>query len=566
MSSSLYCLRNVILTSSLATLLASTSIVAQDFIPGSVVPGRIQTEVVPLPRPLPATQIHYAEFPTYKIDLVFPKKSRRLRNVLIRNQSIPFPPELDTLIRPYLGYLITEKNVSQLADSVAQFYRQRGYFAAQVVVPKQKLRQGVLVLVLYDGAVSHVQIENKSPRIQNALQHYADSISGVNPLMHNTLEPQILLAGEIFGSRLKADVTPDSERPGCVKVTLTADLQRLGADLGYDNYGVRWQGPQQYAANITGNSLLQAGDHTHVNGMMSVDGKDLRYYAAEHDMPLGYSGNRLLLWTNYAENEPGFTLRPLDLDGKALSGGILASHPLVLTQSMQFWTRLGLRFIDEEIQSHDERFLKDSDRVALISADVDFHDCWHGETRAALILSHGFDILGASKNHILDSEFKGETNFTKVNAELNYTRPLVDNFSFMMGGEGQYGFDPLLVSELMGVGGRYWGRAYDWSEIMGDSGVVGTVELRYDTKPGAPEHKNAQYFLAYDAGEVWTRHVHPGHQSLTSLQAGLRLDFTRYISADLVVAKPLTRDVLAREAAGHGGDKIRAFFRVAVHL
>ena len=67
---------------------------------------------------------------------------------------------------------------------------------------------------------------------------------------------------------------------------------------------------------------------------------------------------------------------------------------------------------------------------------------------------------------------------------------------------------------------------------------------------------------------MWVRHAPEGfgHASLTSLQAGLRLEFTPYLSADLVVAKPLTRDVLAEDLAGHSADGIRTFFRVALHI
>ena len=128
------------------------------------------------------------------------------------------------------------------------------------------------------------------------MQHYANDIKKLNPLTRHRIERDILLAGQIVGAHVKADITADEQRPGCVKVCLTTDMQRLGADVGYDNYGVRWQVPHQYAANVFGNSLLQSEDDTQVNAMMSVDGEELRYYAAEHNMPLGYSGLRLALW------------------------------------------------------------------------------------------------------------------------------------------------------------------------------------------------------------------------------------------------------------------------------
>lgn len=562
-------LLNTLLTSTLAFAVTTPSLAAVHRIPGSIIPSRIQTEVVPLPRPLPATQIHYADFPTCKINSVFHNKKIRFNKVLIHQRNGLSYTELDQITQQYLGYLINEQNVQQLSNRVAQFYRQRGFFAAQVEVPSQSFRKGNLVLIVHVGAVSQVQIENKSSRIQPTLQYYADQIHRINNLTAKNLENQILLAGEIIGSRLKAEILPDEQYPGCVKVNLSADLKRFSADIGYDNYGVRWQGPQEYSANLAANSIIQAGDHSHINGLISADGKELQYYAAEHNMPIGYSGTRLIFWANYAKNEPEFTMHPFDFESKAFSGGAVASHPILLTKAEEFWAKLGLRFVDEKINLHDHRFIDDGDRVLEAAVNYDFHDCWQGETQAEIILSHGFDILGASaprSPHF--GKFRGEVDFTKLNANVNYTSGLYNHFSLRVGGQGQYGFNELIPAELIGVGGRYWGRAYDWSEIMGDTGLVGTVELRYDTKPGAPFNKNTQYFIAYDAGEVWIRHASHRfhHQSLTSVQAGLRCDFTRFFSADLVVAKPLTRDVLANELSGHSGDKVRAFFRLAAHL
>ncbi len=562
--------RNLIFVGALASSMTVSAVIEVVDLPGSVLPGRIQSQVVPLARPDANTSVHYTEFPISKVALQFKKRAPRLKRVLVRSsQGADLSLEVASLSRPYLGYLINKKNVTQLATVVAEHYRHMGYFAAEVFVPAQGLGHGLLEIIVHEGAVADVQIDNKSPSIQPALQHYADVIKQTYPLTRPHLEHRILLAGQIAGGHVAADIVPDERHLGCVKVVLSADLKRVGADVGYGNQGVRWQGPQQYAGNVYGNSLLQAGDHTHVNALVSVDADELQYYAVEHDMPLGYEGTRLQISANAAKNEPGFTLAPFDVEGKAFSGQVVARHPFILNLSQQFWARLGVRFTDSKLEAEDLRLYKDRVRVALAGVDYLFNDCWQGQSRADLTISQGLNVLGASDSHSTSLSRPGATgDFTKLNGGISYTRPLFNNFSFMIGGQGQYSFNALLASELIGLGGRYWGRAYNWSEIMGDSGVVGTIELRYDTKPGAPEMKNTQYFLAYDAGETWVRNAPAGfgHQSLTSLQAGLRCEFTRYVSADLVVAKPLTRDVLAQELAGHSGDKIRAFFRIALHI
>ncbi len=560
--------RNCIVFAGLCGFVGSSAIAAIK-LPGSVAPGRIQQEVVPLHRALPTPQIHYADFPLIKMDWHHNKKSAvRLRNVVVKNQRTDFSAQLETIYSRYYGAPMNEQNISQLATELARFYRDHGFFAAQIVVPKQKLRRGVLAVVVYEGAISDVQVHNKNSHIEPILQRYAQKIKNSQSLNRALLERNILLAGEIAGITLTANITPDSKYPGCAIVTINSEFEHVGVDVGYDNYGVRWEGPQQYSGNMFGNSFFQLGDHTHVNAMVSNHSSELQFWAAEHDMPLGHAGTRLNIWGNYTQNEPGFTLKFLDFDGRAVSAGIFARHPFILSAHQQLWARIGVRFIDEEVNLHEQHYYVDKLRVLEASADYTINDCWNGQARVQVNASHGFDILGAEDiQRGWHSLGKGVDDFTKVKGEIRYTRPLADQFSILVAGQGQYAFDPLVVSELLGVGGRYWGRAYDWAEIIGDSGAVGTLELRYDTKPGAPEHKNAQYFLAYDAGTVWARYA-PAHlhrQSLSSLQAGFRLDFTHYLSADLVVAKPLTRKVLAQDLADHHGDRFRGFFRIALH-
>jgi hypothetical protein len=80
-------LRNLVLTGGLSALVGANAVAATQ-LPGSVAPGRIQQEVVPLSRAMPVTQIHYAQFPTTKIEWQAKKWTPRLRRVLVRNQGI----------------------------------------------------------------------------------------------------------------------------------------------------------------------------------------------------------------------------------------------------------------------------------------------------------------------------------------------------------------------------------------------------------------------------------------------------------------------------------------------
>ncbi|MDQ8039446.1 MAG: hypothetical protein REH83_03470, partial [Rickettsiella sp.] len=117
--------------------------------------------------------------------------------------------------------------------------------------------------------------------------------------------------------------------------------------------------------------------------------------------------------------------------------------------------------------------------------------------------------------------------------------------------------------EKIPYGGVPFGRAYDPSEIIGDSGIMGGIELRYDTYP---QSFNAiQYFTRYDIGKVWNKEVAPSFNlnsvySDASLSVGLRLFLTKDFKFELSVARPLTNPVQAQELSGHNGKNLRLFF------
>jgi hemolysin activation/secretion protein len=108
----------------------------------------------------------------------------------------------------------------------------------------------------------------------------------------------------------------------------------------------------------------------------------------------------------------------------------------------------------------------------------------------------------------------------------------------------------LLASEQFGLGSTPFGRAYDYSEITGDNGFGGAIELQYGRAVTAEDLRRFiqeyQAYVFYDGGIVW-RNTSTG-TSLPNLQStglGLRVNAARGLSFDLQGAKALSRCVAA---------------------
>ena len=133
---------------------------------------------------------------------------------------------------------------------------------------------------------------------------------------------------------------------------------------------------------------------------------------------------------------------------------------------------------------------------------------------------------------------------------------------------GQYAFDPLLSSEEFGLGGPEFLRAFDPSEQVGDHGLAGRLELQFLVDVGEPFLDVAQLYGFGDVGRIWNRDAaacEVERMTLASAGAGVRFNFTEWLSGGVEVAVPLKGQVQAEELSNDGsGDEFRVFGNLAV--
>ena len=183
-------------------------------------------------------------------------------------------------------------------------------------------------------------------------------------------------------------------------------------------------------------------------------------------------------------------------------------------------------------------------RGARGKADADWADGLLGINQINVTLSQGIEGLGSTTNgNPLASRTDGRVDFSKIEATVSRTQPLIGPLSAYVSAYGQYAMTPLLVPEQCGFGGRYFGRAFDPSQLLGDSCIEGVGELRYDIpRQPLPLAEKAQLYGFSDFGELWTRDAALGtasFQRAASAGTGIRLSWWGHLDADLSAAKAI---------------------------
>jgi hemolysin activation/secretion protein len=157
-----------------------------------------------------------------------------------------------------------------------------------------------------------------------------------------------------------------------------------------------------------------------------------------------------------------------------------------------------------------------------------------------------------------NKRFDASASFTHLNADLSHTQELPEGIQLYGKIQGQVADGPLVSSEQFSVGGLDTVRGYLESEVLGDNGIVGNIELRSpnvgemlqkevkdETGQGAPRFvtfNEWRFFGFADAGTVTVLRPLPEQQSkfdVWSYGIGTRFKFLEYLNGTVIYSVPM---------------------------
>ena len=468
----------------------------------------------------------------------------------VGNTALP-DRQLQDLAAPYIGHSITLTQVYELAGKVTAAYRSKGYILAQTIVPAQKVTDGTLTLKIVQGYIDQVKIQGDAGGARKYLEAYGARIKAVRPLTAPVLERELLLVSDLAGFQVRSVLTPSTTAEGAADLTLVVDRKPLDAYIAVDNRGSKYLGPYEVMAGVFLNDAFGTAGRLGLNAVVTPNsGPEMAYGALSFDQPLGDDGMRLFTTLSYTKTKPGEILAALDTSGKAINGDMALSYPFTRSRDFNFSGTGGISYRDTSSKNAviDPLF---SDHVRAIYASLYMNalDDWGGYSTLSGRITQGVGIFGATRKSSPDKSRVGaSSNYTRANFDVSHEHPLFEDVSVLLGASGQTSFGKaLLASEQFSLGGYTFDRAFDPSEITGDSALAGKVELRWNVIDQAGPISGVQLYGFYEGGEVWTSHALPGtpkHESLSSAGAGVRFAVSEHLNANLEWADPLERDVL----------------------
>lgn len=412
-------------------------------------------------------------------------------------------------------------------------------------------------------------------------------VSQTKPLDINAFERYILLMNDLPGVSVHPYFKRLSETSPCYVLVLDA-MQRKGSSLpdlldttrlfleenqstrlvtppagrnyflrlSYDNRNSRLLGGQRYTLDFNANALL--GASTRTGYRMAVDNRTKQVTALEvrHSFALSNSGDRV--YASFRQNHVRYDLRQFFVDdpfvptikARADEWRLVYVYPWLRRAQQNLYFDIGVKILNSHVNTYAhvpnsiaERFYQDKSRSLQLGLRYHNIDPFLGINEFAFHMWQGINSLEASKGAHRLSRLGANMDYTKLTMTISRFQSLGTHFGLLLSGKGQYGFTRLLASELLGFGGFDYGRGYEPSSLVGDSGFKGKAEFQLNSAYGWRFLEQVQWFAYYDWTTLWLRDFTPEGStqrlSASSTGIGARLQFNPYFRGDIELAEPL---------------------------
>jgi len=559
---------------------AQTPIPGVQSIPGGDLAGRerqrFQEPVAPLAQPGgPAVVLPTEAPPTGAANIKV-----TIRDICIKGGTIYSKQDLEPLYQNLIGHEIPVQALYDLAKAITAKYGADGYVLSRAIVPPQQFAPhgAVPCIQIVEGYIEKVEWPASVARYRNFFDYYAAKITAERPVNVRTIERYLLLANDLpglkFSTSLKA--SPKTQGASILVVELTEKPWDLFGRA--DNRGTLARGPIQFLASPTANNLFGAHESLNFTWAATAHLQELEYFAVNYRQVLTAEGLYAFFNASHGFGHPGTAVFEL-LNFKTHSnyGEAGLANPVIRTRELNL-TLSGLVFLNNatnDTNIPDPPFgftapnTRDQLRGVRVKADLDWADKLLGINQLNVTLSHGFEVFGSTANVVVDSfgnfvsgnpsasRASGRVDFTKLEATISRTQPLFGPFSAFGSLYGQLAGTPILVPEQCGYGGRFFGRAYDPSQLLGDHCFEAIGEVRYDLPKFSPQISQIQLYGYSDYGKVWLLAPLAGtvaNISGASVGGGLRVAWLTNVNVDVSTAHAV---------AGPRNDS-RVFFIVTV--
>jgi hemolysin activation/secretion protein len=180
---------------------------------------------------------------------------------------------------------ITLGQIETVANTITQFYRERGFVLAKAYIPKQEVRDGVVNLTVLLGMLGEVQVSGNKVYSSNTITSVFDDMLG-KPITSTAVEEKLFLINDYPGIFVDGHFEPGYQ-VGDTRLNVTVkDEDRYNADLRVDNHGTSETGLYRFFADVRINDPFGMADKLQASFLHASDPSNNNYWQLLYQMKL----------------------------------------------------------------------------------------------------------------------------------------------------------------------------------------------------------------------------------------------------------------------------------------
>jgi hemolysin activation/secretion protein len=472
-------------------------------------------------------------------------------------------PEIDIeeAIYPFLGPNKSADDVEKARAALEKAYHDKGFQTVSVSVPEQNAQRKVITLKVTELKVGRLRVKNSRYFDLDKIKDRAVSLKEGSVPNFNDVTKDIVALNQWPDRRvtpaLRAGVTP-----GTVDVDLNVeDTAPIHGTVEYNNRQSPSTTETRINATVHYDDLWQLGHSLSFSYQVAPERpEDAEVFSGSYlaRVPGVDWLNILAYAVKSSSNVASVGGTNIIGPGQIIGGRAVITLPTLPNFFHTLSVGVDYKHFDQTVSIGSDGF---SSPVTYYPVVASYSATFQGDkstTQFNAALTDNLGTLSSSPTDFDNKRFYASPSFTHLNLDASHTQELPQGFQLWGKVQGQLADGPLVSSEQLSVGGLDTVRGYLESEVLGDEGVVGNIELRSpdvgsllqkqvkdETGQGVPHFTTFnewRFFTFADAGVATVLHPLPEQQSqfqLWSYGVGTKFKVFNYINGMVALSVPM---------------------------
>lgn len=389
---------------------------------------------------------------------------------------------LHALVADAEGKTLSLGALNKVAGRISEYYHSHGNTMTQALIPAQKIAGGIVVIRIVEAKYGQVSLDNHSRVADPLLSATLSPLKEGNLINQPQLDYVLLLLSDIPGEITHATLQPGAAVGTTDLLVNTTSVPALNGNATADNYGNSYTGKYRLGGTLNYIDPLHHGDILSIGALTS--GANMAYGRMSYETLLNGRGTRAGASVSSLHYTLGGDLTALLGYGTATVSSLWGKHPIVRSSDLNAYLQVQYdrKLLDDRIDSSGTDTNRHLNNVTT-SLTGDFRDrlgagavtTWN---LGVLSGNVGFDNIGALQTDSTAANTSG--NYIKCTAGMTRSQGISEANSLYMSWSWQTANHNLDSAEKLIAGGPYTVRAYSMGVLSGDSGYLGTVEIRHN--------------------------------------------------------------------------------------